>query len=115
MAGAVYTATGRFNGLTGKSMCLKVKETGAQSNTATSWTTGTGAWKDLPGIHYTALANGDTVNVTVIQKTPASGELLLHRQHVADDGGRRGDLPAANLSATAASETEIDLTWDPSG
>ena len=73
MAGAVYTATGRFNGLTGKSMCLKVKETGAQSNTATSWTTGTGAWKDLPGIHYTALANGDTVNVTVIQKTPASG------------------------------------------
>ena len=41
--GTVYTAAGRFNAPTGKSVCLKVKESGSQSKIVTACATGTGA------------------------------------------------------------------------
>jgi hypothetical protein len=113
-AGTVYTAAGRFNGVNGKSVCLKVKETGSQSKTVTSCTTGNGAWKDLPPIAYTALANGDTLNVTVIQKSPASGNSFLIDNMSLTTAGVSQVEPPSNLSATAVSENEVDLDWNAS-
>jgi hypothetical protein len=114
IAGAVYTAGGRFNASTGRSVCLKVKESGAQPQTVTACAGGNGGWKDLPVVDYTALANGDTLNVTVIQKTPASGNAFLVDNLTLETEPVEVISPPANLDADAVSSTEIDLTWDPS-
>jgi len=114
VAGAVYTATGRFNAPSGKSVCLKVKETGAQSKTTTACTTGNDTWKDLPQIAYTALADNDTLNVTVIQKTPLGGDAFVIDNMSLTSPAVSTIDPPSNLSATAISENEIDLSWDAS-
>ena len=48
-AGATYKADGRFKAAAGKSVCLKLKETGSASSSRTSCATGTGDWATLPG------------------------------------------------------------------
>ena len=114
VAGAVYTASGRFNAPSGKSVCLKVKETGAQSKTTTACTTGNGTWKNLTTIAYTALANNDTLNVTVTQKTPVAGDAFLIDNMSLTSPAVTTIAPPTNLNATTVSDTEIDLNWDAS-
>src|SRR5436190_20930328 len=64
-AGAVYLADGRFNGLSGKSVCLKLHETGAVNVSATSCATGTGGWATLPELSYTLQSDGDSLIFSV--------------------------------------------------
>jgi hypothetical protein len=113
-AGTVYTANGEFNAPSGKSVCLKVKETGAQAKTTTACTSGNEVWKSLPQIAYTALADGDTLNVTVIQKTPVGGDSFLIDNMTLTTPSGVVISPPTNLSATAVSENEVDLDWDAS-
>jgi chitodextrinase len=114
VAGTVYTANGRINAVAGKSVCLKIKEDGAQTATNTSCINGTGAWQTLPQLDYTAGADGDTLTFSVIQKNAVSGNsfvtdnLSLTAQTVSTID------PPANLNATGVSDTEIHLNWDPS-
>lgn len=114
VAGAVYTATGRFNAPSGKSVCLKVKESGAQAKTTTACTTGNGTWKNFTQIAYTALADNDTLNVTVTQKTPISGDAFVIDNMSLTSPAVSSIDPPSNLSATAVSENEVDLDWDAS-
>ncbi len=112
--GTVYTAAGRFNAPTGKSVCLKMKESGSQSNIVTACATGTGAWRDLAPIAYAPLADGDTLNVTVIQKTPVGGDAFIVDNLTFTTPTAGTIVPPANLTANAVSATRIDLDWDAS-
>jgi len=113
-AGTVYTASGRINAVAGKSVCLKIKEDGTAPGTDTACVNGTGAWQTLPPLDYTANADGDTLTLSVIQKSAVSGNSF-----VTDNLSLTGATPVtidppSNLNATGISADEIDLTWDPS-
>ena len=53
-AGTTYSADGRFMAAVGKSICLKLKETGAATTSTMSCAPGTGAWATIPEVSYTA-------------------------------------------------------------
>ncbi|HYX84819.1 MAG TPA: fibronectin type III domain-containing protein [Gaiellales bacterium] len=113
-AGAVYTANGRFNAPS-KSVCLKIKETGSQTATDTSCANGTGAWATLPQLQYTALADGDSLTFSVIQKNAANGDAFSVDNLSLTASGVTSIDPPSNLTANVVSSGEIDLQWDPSG
>ncbi|HET7172363.1 MAG TPA: fibronectin type III domain-containing protein [Gaiellales bacterium] len=115
VAGAVYLADGRINAVSGKSVCLKIKEDSTSgSATKTSCINGTGAWQTLPQLAYTVAHDGASLTFSVIQKNAVSGNsfvtdnLSLTTQTITTI-----DAPS-NLQATGVSADEIDLTWDAS-
>ena len=113
-AGTVYTANGRINAPAGKSVCLKIKEDGAQTATKTSCINGAGAWQTLPQLAYTALHDGDSLTFSVIQKSAVSGNSFV-TDNLTLTGAAPVTLdPPSNLNATGISADEIDLTWNAS-
>ncbi len=112
-AGATYRADGRFQAAAGKSVCLRLKETGSASSSRTSCATGTGDWATLPELSYVALAGGDALTFVVLQMRPVAGDsFTLDNLSVTADQG--GIAPPAALHAVATSSTEIDLGWGAS-
>ena len=108
-AGATYKADGRFKAAAGKTVCLKLKETGSASSSQTSCGTGTGDWATLPELSYVVLAGGDALTFTVLQMRPVAGDsFTLDNLSVAAD---TGGITPPTLHATAGSSTEIDLGW----
>jgi hypothetical protein len=114
VAGTVYTAHGRINAVAGKSVCLKIKEDGAQTATKTSCINGTGAWQTLPQLDYTALADGDSLTFSVIQKNAVTGNSFVTDNLTLTTATVSNIDPPTNLNATGISDDEIDLTWDAS-
>ena len=114
VAGTVYTANGQAIGVSGKSVCLKIKEDGAQTATKSSCVSANGAWQTLPKLAYTALANGDTLTFSVIQKNAASGNTLTVDNLSLSAATVSNIDPPSNLDATGVSADEIDLNWDAS-
>jgi acid phosphatase type 7 len=112
VAGSVYTATGRALGLSGRSICLKIKEDGATSDTRSSCVDATGSWQTLPELAYTALADGDSLTFSVIQKNAVTGDTLT-ADNLTLTAATEID-PPSDLNATGVSAHEIDLTWDAS-
>jgi acid phosphatase type 7 len=115
VAGTEYLADGRFNALSGKSVCLKLHETGAVNTSVTSCLTGTGAWATLPELSYILQHDGDGLIFSVFQKKPVSGDSFRVDNLAVTTTARLA--PPTNLRATAVSSSEIDLTWtaSPSG
>src|SRR5436190_14393397 len=113
-AGTVYTAHGRINAIAGKSVCLKIKEDGAQTATKTSCINGTGTWQTLPQLDYTALADGDSLTFSVIQKNAGSGNSFVTDNLTLTTATVSNIDPPSNLIATGVSDDEIDLLWDAS-
>jgi hypothetical protein len=112
-AGTTFTAAGRFMAPAGKSICLKLKETGASSTSAMSCAAGTGAWATIPEVSYTVHTTGDGVNFLVLQQHAAAGNrFAVDNLSVAQGGG--AIQPPASLHAAARSSTEIDLGWTAS-
>lgn len=112
-AGATYKADGRFKAAAGKTVCLKLKETGSVSSSQTSCGAGTGDWASLPELSYAALAGGDALTFVVLQMRPVAGDsFTLDNLSVTADTG--GIAPPAALHAVATSSTEIDLGWGAS-
>ena len=111
-AGATYKADGRFKAATGKTVCVKLKETGSASSSQTSCGTGTGDWATLPELSYVALAGGDALTFVVLQMRPVAGDsfTLDNLSVTAGPGG----VPPPTLHAVASSSTEIDLGWSAS-
>ena len=112
-AGTTYTADGRYNAPTGKTLCLKLKETGSASSSKDSCATGTGDWATFPQLRYVALATGDGLTFTVRQTKPVAGDAFtVDNLSVAADAGVL--TPPGALHASASSSTEIDLSWTAS-
>lgn len=112
-AGDIYTADGRFNAPSGKSVCFKVKEAGTTSKTVTGCTTGTGGWATLAELSYTVVSSGDSLSFFVEQKKAVSGDsFVVDNLSFSTNGSTVA--PPTNLQATATSPTEIDLTWNAS-
>jgi hypothetical protein len=113
VAGTRYLADGRFNAASGKSVCLKLHETGTVNTSATSCSTGAGGWATLPELSYTLQSNGDGLIFSVLQKKPVSGD-SFQVDNLAVTTGAPTLAPPSNLRATAVSSSEIDLTWTAS-
>jgi hypothetical protein len=112
-AGTNYRADGRFMAPVGKSICLKLKETGAATTSAMSCAPGTGAWATIPEVSYTVQTTGDGLNFLVLQQHAAAGDRFAVDNLSATQGG--GVIqPPASLHVVARSSTEIDLGWSPS-
>lgn len=112
-AGTTYTADGRFMAPVGKSICLKLKETGAATTSAMSCAPGTGAWATIPELSYTVQTTGDSLNFLVLQQHAAAGDRFAVDNLTVTQGG--GVIqPPASLHAVAHSSTEIDLGWTAS-
>ena len=77
IGGGTYVANGRFNAPAGKTVCLKLKETGTSPGVATSCTGGTGGWATLAELRYTAHADGDALSFSVFQKHPVTGDSFV--------------------------------------
>jgi hypothetical protein len=114
-AGTTYLADGRVNAVSGKSVCLKLHETGAVNVSATSCVTGTAGWTTLPELSYTLQQNGDGLIFSVFQKKPVAGDSFRVDNLAVTASSALA--PPTNLRATAVSSSEIDLTWtaSPSG
>ena len=112
-AGTTYSADGRFMAPVGKSICLKLKETGAATTSAMSCAPGTGAWATIPEVSYTVQTTGDGLNFLVLQQRAAAGDRFAVDNLSVTQGG--GVIqPPASLHAVARSSTEIDLGWTAS-
>jgi hypothetical protein len=115
-AGTVYTADGRFNATSGRSVCMKLHETGTVNAAANSCANGTGGWTTLPELSYTLQHDGDGLIFSVFQKRPVSGD-SFRVDNLSVTAGAAAIAPPTNLHATAVSSSEIDLNWtaSPSG
>ena len=113
-AGTAYTADGRFNAPSGKSVCLKLHETGTVNTAANSCATGTGGWATLPELTYTLQHDGDGLIFSVFQKQPRSGDSFRVDNLSVTTGAVATLAPPTNLHATAASQSAIDLDWTAS-
>ena len=112
-AGTTYSANGRFMAPVGKSICLKLKETGAATTSAMSCAPGTGAWATIPEVSYTVATTGDGLNFLVLQQRAAAGDRFAVDNLSVTRGG--GVIqPPASLHVVARSSTEIDLGWTAS-
>lgn len=112
-AGTVYTATGRVSALSGKKVCLRLKESGSQSASAMACAFGTGTWMTMPALAYTAKASGDSLAFSVLQKTATSGNsFTVDNLSVTTGGG--GIQPPTNVTASAKSTTAIHVSWTAS-
>jgi acid phosphatase type 7 len=111
VAGTVYTANGEAVGVSGKSICLKIKEAGAQTATKSSCINANGSWQTLPKLDYTALVNGDSLSFSVIQKSAATGNTLVADNLTLTTATVSNIDPPSNLNATGISADEIDLNW----
>lgn len=112
-AGTTYSADGRFMAPVGKSICLKLKETGAATTSAMSCAPGTGAWATIPEVSYTVATTGDGLNFLVLQQGAATDDRFAVDNLSVTQGG--GVIqPPASLHVVARSSTEIDLGWTAS-
>ena len=114
VGGTVYMADGRAIGVSGKSICLKIKEAGSKTATKTSCVNASGSWQTLPTLDYTALADGDSLTLWVIQKKAVSGNTLTVDNLTLSTGTVSAIDAPSNLHASGVSADEIDLTWDAS-
>jgi hypothetical protein len=119
-AGTVYTSSGVVRSDTpGKSVCLVVKETtsgGSVVQTQSGCATTLSQWAPFPQVALTTQNNGDQIAVTVRQTKAATGDsfevdaLSLG----ADAGDTTPPTTPTNVSATALSSSEIDVSWSAS-
>ncbi len=113
-AGTAYTADGRFNAPSGKSVCLKLHETGTVNTSANSCATGTGGWATLPELTFTLQHDGDGLIFSVFQKQARSGDSFRVDNLSVTTGAVATLQPPTSLHATAVSSSEIDLDWTAS-
>ena len=76
VAGTVYTAHGRINAIAGKSVCLKIKEDGAQTATKTSCINGTGTWQEGDLNYDGQVTISDFIDLASNFNTSYSGEVF---------------------------------------
>ena len=115
-AGKIYAASGWFTAPSTKTVCLKITETGTTSSSAQSCAPGSGTttWAPFPELRYTAKSSGDKLQFLVIQLKAASGDAFTVDNLSVALASAAID-PPSNLSATAGSTSEIDLSWTASG
>ena len=121
-AGSVYTATGVVRSDTpGKNVCLTLKEVtsgGTLVLTSDACVVAGSQWAPLPLASLTAKNDGDLITFLVRRPSgAASGESFeVDALSLVAGGGGTGSPPSTptNVSASAVSSTEIDLSWTAS-
>jgi hypothetical protein len=129
-AGVVYTANGVVRSDTpGKKVCPVLKELtsgGALVSTSSTCTTTTSQWAPLAQVTLTAQNSGGQIAFVVRQSNAVAGdsfEVDTLSLVASGSGGGGGSPPSTptNVGASAASSTQINVSWnqstdpDPSG
>jgi len=113
--GTVYKADGMVRSDTpGKSVCLKIAESGTLSGNAILCSTSTGTWVALPQVTYTAKASGDKLVVWVFQKAAASGNSFEADNISLTTPASAAPAAPTNLHTTNVLSNDVDLAWDAS-
>lgn len=114
MVGTTYTADALVRADTpGRSVCLKIVESGTIRGSAIKCSNAASSWAGLPEVTYTAQASGDKLVVWVIQKSAASGDSFEVDNISLSTPASPPGAPA-NLHTTAVLPSEVDLAWDAS-
>jgi hypothetical protein len=113
-AGEQFQAAGQVLGVTGRSICLLLQETGSGAHSVSVCHTATGSWQAFGPVTLTDQGAGDTVGYTIRQTGAKAGDSFqADSLSMADPDTTAPTIPAG-LTATAVSGTEIDLLWPAS-
>jgi fibronectin type III domain protein len=119
-AGTVYTSSGVVRSDTpGKSVCLVVKEItsgGSVVQTQSGCATTTLQWAPFPQVSLTTQNDGDQITVVVRQSNAVAGDSFEvdALSLLANAGDTTPPTTPTNVSATAVSSSEIDVSWSAS-
>ncbi|HET9761798.1 MAG TPA: LamG-like jellyroll fold domain-containing protein [Nocardioidaceae bacterium] len=113
--GEAFRATGSVRSdAPGKSVCLQVVESGAVSRTTQQCVTATSSWTAFPAVNASVAGAGDTMSFVVRQGSGVVGDSFeVDNLSIVDTDTTAPTVPGS-LKATAASGTEVDLSWSAS-
>jgi hypothetical protein len=115
-AGEQFQATGEVLGVAGRYVCLLLQETtsgGSVVQSPSNCQKATGAWQALGPVTLTDQTAGDTVGYLIRQSGAQAGDSLQADNLSMVDVDTTAPTAPAGLTATAVSDSEIDLSWLP--
>jgi len=116
-AGEQFTGTGEVLGVSGRSVCLILREIspgGSVVQTVQQCVTAAGSWQAIGPATLTDQTAGDSVGYVISQTGARTGDSFEADSLSLTDADTTAPTAPANLAATAASSSEIDLSWSAS-